>query len=534
MAFLIEQHDRQLAAASEPTGSPHRDEPMDVDVDASPPSHSPSSLDGHASHGLPFPGEVVNGAHAVAHHDITNLSRAGLRELCDAFRLAKTGNKTTLTDRLKKFSADRKGWDGLLPGARKKHRGPRDGGVTKSTKGPGKRASTKRSTLRRELLFSAAADGMGSTTRPCLPTERSKDMRTDEERAALLAWADSFVARNPYKPEPEPENEPSPSNVRRDWDGTMRISNAPSSPEGPPTSLQLQLQHVQAQLAVLVAAIAGGNSADVAPSPAAVVGAPAPAPAHRGPGTTTTTTTTTTPPTPTLTPTPPPPLTVPLPLRPLGNGGSLCFSRQSVPDPPSISFAKDLPRLVRTWDDSSPEWCPSEAVLRIHGEPIALKHWPAVYRYGKSGQWAGTKKNWANWRYIATSWKELTEDGFWRKFTADGQPMSYTAICEALKEERMAADRRVAEQAKDKYGDGFGAAFEYCRGATTVLLLPVAIRGALCLREARRGRPPTLYPSRPSSPSALHAGKATVELALGIRRAYVSTPSRLRVYFSFH
>ncbi|KAH9026893.1 hypothetical protein EDB84DRAFT_1272925, partial [Lactarius hengduanensis] len=159
----------------------------------------------------------------------------------------------------------------------------------------------------------------------------------------------------------------------------------------------------------------------------------------------------------------------PLEYLQLGNGGSLCFSRQSVPDPPSISFAKDLPRLVRTWDDSSPEWCPSEAVLRIHGEPIALKHWPAVYCYGKSGQWAGTKKNWANWRYIATSWKELTEDGFWRKFTADGQPMSYTAICEALKEERMAADRRVAEQAKDKYGDGFGAAFEYCRGGEHIV-----------------------------------------------------------------
>ncbi|KAH9160209.1 hypothetical protein EDB89DRAFT_2168576 [Lactarius sanguifluus] len=240
MALLIEKHDRQLAAASEPTGSPHHDEQMDVD--ASPPSHSPSS-DGHASQGLPFPGEVVNGAHEVAHHNLTNLTRAGLRELCDAFRLAKTGNKTTLTDRLKNFSADRKGWDGLLPGARKKHRGPRDGGVMKSTKSPGKRASTKRSTLRRELLFSAASDGVGSTTRPCLPTERSKDMRTDEERAAVLTWADSFMERNPYVPELDPENEPSPPDVSRDWDGTVRIhgdiSNAPSSLDGPPTSSDL-------------------------------------------------------------------------------------------------------------------------------------------------------------------------------------------------------------------------------------------------------------------------------------------------------
>ncbi|KAH9043623.1 hypothetical protein EDB85DRAFT_1911398 [Lactarius pseudohatsudake] len=475
MAFLIEKHDQQLAAASEPTGSPHRGEPMDVD--ASPPSHSPSSSDGHASQGLPFPGEVVNGAHAVAHHDITNLSRASLRELCDGFRLAKTGNKMTLTDRLKNFSADRKGWDGLLPGARKKHRGPRDGGVTKSTKGLGKKASTKRSTLRRELLFSGGGGGMDSMTQPCLPTERSKDMRTEEEKAAVLVWADSFVARNPYKPEPEPENESSsPPDVGHDWDGAARvpgdISNAPSSP-----ALQLQLQQVQAQLAALMAAIAG-----VAPSPAIVVGAPAPAPAHRGPGTTDSATTTTDtaatttdgPSPPTSSHQQPPTLDVsalrgPLDYLKLGNGRSLCFEKQSVPNPPLVSFAKDLPRLVRTWDDSSPEWTPSEAVLRIQGEPIALKHWPTVYRYGKSSQWAGTKKNWAHWRDIATSWQELTETGFWQKFTADGQPMSYTAICEALKGERMAAARCLAEQAKDKYSDGFGAAFEYRRGSEHIV-----------------------------------------------------------------
>jgi hypothetical protein len=82
----------------------------------------------------------------------------------------------------------------------------------------------------------------------------------------------------------------------------------------------------------------------------------------------------------------------------LANGRSLFFEKQRVPDPPSISFAKDLPRMMRMWDDNLPEWNPSDAVLRIRGEPIALKHWPEVYRYGKSSQWEGTKKNWAHWR----------------------------------------------------------------------------------------------------------------------------------------
>jgi len=42
--------------------------------------------------------------------------------------------------------------------------------------------------------------------------------------------------------------------------------------------------------------------------------------------------------------------------------------------------------------------------------------------------------------------------------------MSYTAICKALKEERVAANRRLTEQAKDEYGGEFSSIFEYRRG----------------------------------------------------------------------
>jgi hypothetical protein len=82
----------------------------------------------------------------------------------------------------------------------------------------------------------------------------------------------------------------------------------------------------------------------------------------------------------------------------LGDGMMLFFSKASIPDPPAVSFAKNIPRLVRLWDDVSTDWDPSDAVLRIQGRPIALKYWPELYRYGKTGQWAGTKKNWAHWR----------------------------------------------------------------------------------------------------------------------------------------
>ncbi|KAH9032488.1 hypothetical protein EDB85DRAFT_2145603 [Lactarius pseudohatsudake] len=503
MTELIEkekQHDRQSATASEPTGSPHRDEPMDVDAPASPssspsqpPPPPPSSTtnadgDGASSRGLPFPGTVVDGTHAVVHYDLKNLSKATLRDLCDGFHLAKTGNKATLTDRLKKFSADRREWDGLLPGARNRHRGPRDPGVTKGgvAKPPKKKGTTKQSALRRELLFS---DDAGSTTsQPFLPTERSKDMRTREEKAAVLSWAREFVARKKRggrggPPHPAPAPSPPPSQPYVSRDATAPVRGDAGVSEGPPMAVQNaalaeRIQQIQAELAALMAVVvapsssaAAAASASSSSSPASassassVVAAPAPALATDGapPSTATPPQATASHERPsTLAASDPGPL--PVEYLKLANG-VLSFSKQSVPDPPSISFAKDIPRLIKMWDDGSPEWSPSEAVLRVQGVPIALKHWPVLYRYGKSGQWAGTKKNWAHWRDIATSWQELTEKGFWLKFSIDHQPMSYTAICEVLKEERAAANRRLAQQAKDEYGDGFSSVFEYRRGS---------------------------------------------------------------------
>ena len=73
----------------------------------------------------------------------------------------------------------------LLPGARKSHRGPRDRSVAK---GPKKKGAVKLSTQRRELLFSGTTDGSNAKIRTCLPTERSKDTRTNAEKAELLAW----------------------------------------------------------------------------------------------------------------------------------------------------------------------------------------------------------------------------------------------------------------------------------------------------------------------------------------------------------
>jgi hypothetical protein len=88
----------------------------------------------------------------------------------------------------------------LLPGARKRHCGPQDGGDPSGSKK--KQRTKKKSAQRRELLFSGAADSTGLTSQPCLPTESSKDTRTAAEKAELLAW----VQLAPSSPSPPCSN----------------------------------------------------------------------------------------------------------------------------------------------------------------------------------------------------------------------------------------------------------------------------------------------------------------------------------------
>lgn len=152
------------------------------------------------------------------------------------------------------------------------------------------------------------------------------------------------------------------------------------------SDLAEQLQQTQNQLAALKLAVASGNGADVARALSS------PADAHSPPSAATPQVMESS-----ATSSPGPRDCLRDCIK-LGNGRELYFSKQTIPDPPAVSFARDLPLLMRIWDDKLPGWSPSEAVLRIEGEPIALKYWPDLYRYGKSRQWGGVKKSWAHWR----------------------------------------------------------------------------------------------------------------------------------------
>jgi hypothetical protein len=171
------------------------------------------------------------------------------------------------------------------------------------------------------------------------------------------------------------------------------------------TGLDERLQELQAQLAALTLLIASRDGSGIVPSSTASVDGPGPAAAHRGPNITEAEATCESVATPSEVMTfHEQPLIADTSMQgpqsslTLGNGTTLCFSKQSVPYPPSMTFSKDIPLLMRIWDDSSAEWSPAEAVLHIQGQPIALKDWHDVYSYGKAGHWAHTKKTWTNWR----------------------------------------------------------------------------------------------------------------------------------------
>lgn len=100
----------------------------------------------------------------------------------------------------------------------------------------------------------------------------------------------------------------------------------------------------------------------------------------------------------------------PLPTRSitLAGGIHIAFTENDVPRPPSVSFArdikKDLPVLNGMWDDTE-HWA-GFSFLNIHGHPIPIIYWKAVYsaKQGsgwKSGEWKLIKSNYFDWKVSA-------------------------------------------------------------------------------------------------------------------------------------
>ena len=175
----------------------------------------------------------------------------------------------------------------------------------------------------------------------------------------------------------------------------------------------------------------------------------------------------------------------------LGNGTSLVFTEEDVPDPPTTSFTDNIPRLNRMWDDTSIYW-DDDSVLKILGHPIPVVRWPDVYKRWKRGDWDVIKSNYIDWKVnlvcalpfplvaqqvfpfpqaVVERYREGTPEEFWAEFRDEkGKYLSYTAIVARLTAERVEENAAIAKRARTEYGDAFSSVFSYRKGSTRIVM----------------------------------------------------------------
>lgn len=160
---------------------------------------------------------------------------------------------------------------------------------------------------------------------------------------------------------------------------------------------------------------------------------------------------------------------VPLPTRilQLADGKSVAFHESDIPDPPAISYAKNIEDLLGVWNDNSPQWN-GTSPLKIRNVPIPLIHYPLVYKYWKGSQWKGVKKVWFEWKVCVHSFSRRlltfpyqilvqamsrdTTNNFWARYSAPDKSgtlrrLKYTPLLKQLESERKAENQRLVDLA---------------------------------------------------------------------------------------
>ncbi|KAJ3901074.1 hypothetical protein F5879DRAFT_808005 [Lentinula edodes] len=147
----------------------------------------------------------------------------------------------------------------------------------------------------------------------------------------------------------------------------------------------------------------------------------------------------------------------------IAHGQLVNFESADIRDPRQISFATNIPRLERVWDDEGPNWDPADCganLLLINGTPIALRYWPEVFSGKKDARWKALKKNWTEWKFVVERYCSSTADAFWKEFSsADGKPFNWKRICETLRVQRAAHEQNIVDRAKAEYGADFDKIF---------------------------------------------------------------------------
>ncbi|KAJ7683782.1 hypothetical protein B0H17DRAFT_985676 [Mycena rosella] len=401
---------------------------------------------------LPFPGVHGPDGFATQYIRLDCCTNPELSEYCKTFKLPHSGNKTVLTDRLTAFSSDKSRWQSLLPGATNSHKGSRKS----ETKG-----KPKTSTLRRENLF----EGAVAVRTPNAPvTERSKDLRTAEEKAAILPWAKRITSKYPYQP----------NNAQFDGNASMYINppisaipglqtavvqpdSVNANPSENTNALRLfseLLSYMQQQNPVTSSSDLPSTVNAMNTEPAATILATS----GEVPSTSTWESGSTAslarenPSTADVTKSMSGNDEAPTRTLKMASGKVVTFRESAIPDPPAVSYAKSVEDLLLVWDDNSPQWR-GVSPLKINDIPIPIVYWPTVYKYWKGTQWKGVKKVWFDWKILVRAMSHTTIEDFWARFSTPDkhgqlQRMKYTRILEALAKERKAENAQLADLAR--------------------------------------------------------------------------------------
>ncbi|KAJ3727516.1 hypothetical protein C8R42DRAFT_655819 [Lentinula raphanica] len=429
-----------------------------------------------------LPRKVDDGVFQTTYTNINSLKRPELLELCKSYSLGSVGNKDLLRQKLIAFSENRMRWQSLLPQAQRAHRGVRSGGITKN-KQPAKKSLNssapkakvlKPSTLRRNELMGLPHDAPLGTQ--LFATERSKDMRTLEEKKALLTWAHEYCAEYPYLSEEEVTR-------KEKEEEEQRAKEEAASPN----VLAALMQSMLGEMISLNGAFQGFNNSRL-PSLQEPSGLPIPSVYHlpvnavpqqppqsldtsavassftypslianaasSAPLLSTTEATSNDRPglgsltneTPTAhvdsgygastlnaneTPTahvdsgngastPNAADAERVYELTIGHGQVIRYRLSSVREPNMISFSGSIDRLDRVWDDERPNWDPTDCgqnLLKIDGVPIALRYWQEVFCGKRSTIWPWLKKHWNEWRYVVERYQSGSPQDFWKEFS---------------------------------------------------------------------------------------------------------------------
>ncbi|KAF7980504.1 hypothetical protein HWV62_38012 [Athelia sp. TMB] len=132
----------------------------------------------------------------------------------------------------------------------------------------------------------------------------------------------------------------------------------------------------------------------------------------------------------------------------------LTFDPATVPNPPTVTFADDIERLVEEWDHSTR--------LVVAGKGIPIRYWDKLYtkRAGiKEHAWSSLRCSWGNWKFVVEEYASFpSPTAFWDCYSdAAGVRMKYQGILDRLKSKRQVAER-------ESYGADAAAARQFFNG----------------------------------------------------------------------